>query len=100
MLSMTKVDLDLISEDDTYLFFERGMRGNASYNSKRDSKANNKHLTYSKANNKHLTSYDPEKPTKYITYLDEKNLYGYAMSKFLSTGGFKWLYPTKFNLHK
>ena len=47
------------------------MRGGVSYISKR----------YSKANNKYLTSYDPKKPSKYITYLDKNNLYGYAVLK-------------------
>ena len=42
----------------------------------------------SKANNKYLKSYDPKQESKSITYLDENNLYGYAMSKFL-TSGFK-----------
>ena len=55
---------------------------------------------YSKANNKYLTFYDPKRPTKYITYLDKNNLYGYAMSKSLPTGGFKLLDPAKFNLDK
>ena len=35
--------------------------------------------------------YDSEKPTKYITYLDANNLYGWAMSNPLPTGGFKWI---------
>lgn len=35
--------------------------------------------------------YDPKKPTKYITYLDANNLYGWAMSKPLPTHGFKWM---------
>ena len=39
--------------------------------------------------------YDPEKPTKYITYLDANNLYGWAMSKPLPTGGFKWMEDLK-----
>ena len=33
--------------------------------------------------------YDANKPTKYITYLDANNLYGWAMSKPLPTHGFK-----------
>ena len=28
---------------------------------------------------------------KYITYLDENNLYGWWMSEYLPYGGFKWL---------
>ena len=43
--------------------------------------------TYGKSNNR----YDASKPTKYITYLDANNLYGWAMSKHLHTHGFKWM---------
>ena len=49
MLSITKVELDLISDVDMYLFFEKVMRGGVSYISE----------WYSKANNKYLLSYDP-----------------------------------------
>ena len=42
---------------------------------------------YGKSNNR----YDASKPTKYITYLDANNLYGWAMSKPLPTHGFKWM---------
>ena len=37
---MTKVELELISDADMYLFFEKGMRGRVSYISERYSKAN------------------------------------------------------------
>ena len=49
-LSMTKVELDLISIVDMYLFFEKGIRGDVSYISK----------IYTKRNIKYLTSYDPK----------------------------------------
>ena len=49
-LSMTKVELDLISIADMYLFFEKGIRGDVSYVSK----------IYTKRNIKYLTSYDPK----------------------------------------
>ena len=35
--------------------------------------------------------YDPKKPSTFISYLDMNNLYGWAMSKYLSYEGFKWL---------
>lgn len=85
---MTKVKLDLISDVDMYLFFEKGVRDGVAYISK----------SYSKANN--LTSYDPKKPTNYIIYLDKNNSYAYGMSKSLPTGKFKWLDPAKFNFNK
>ena len=45
MLSMTKVNLDLISDVDMYLVYEERMRGLVSYISKRCSNVNNKYLT-------------------------------------------------------
>ena len=59
MITMIKVELDLISDSDIYLFFEKGMRSAVFHLSKK----------YGKANNKYLTSYDHKKTTKYITYL-------------------------------
>ena len=38
-----------------------------------------------------MKNYDPEKPSKYILYLDMNNLYGWAMSSYLPYGGFKRL---------
>ena len=37
-----------------------------------------------------MKNYDPKKPSKFITYLDMNNLYGWAMS-YLPYGGFKRL---------
>ena len=39
MLNMTKVKLELISDPDMYIFFEKGMRGGVCYISNRYSKA-------------------------------------------------------------
>ena len=90
MLNMTKVELELISDPDIYIFFEKGTRGGVSYISNR----------YSKDNNKYLKSYDSNQESKHIIYLDANNLYGYAMSKFLPTSGFKWIDPKEFDLNK
>ena len=57
------------------------MRGGISYIANR----------YGKANNKYMKKYNEKAPSKYIMYLDANNLYGWAMSQYLPTGGFKWL---------
>ena len=90
MLNMTKIKLELISDTDMYIFLEKGMRGGVFYISNR----------YSKANNKYLKSYDPKQESKFIIYLHANNLYGYAMPKFLPTGGFKWIVPKEFGQNK
>ena len=52
---------------------------------------------YSKANNKYMNDYDSSEESidsnwyKFIVYLDANSLYGWAMSQYLSYGGFKWL---------
>ena len=51
-------------------------------------------------NNKHLKSYDPKEESKHIIHVDVNNWYGYAMSKFLPTNGFKWIDPEEFDLNK
>ena len=38
-----------------------------------------------------MKEYDEKEPSSYIMYLDANNLYGWAMSQYLPTGGFKWL---------
>ena len=45
---------------------------------------------YAKANNPLVPGYDPSKPKKYIMYLDENNLYGWAMCNAFPIRGFKW----------
>ena len=90
MFKMTKVQLELISDADMFLFFEKGMRGGISCTSKR----------YSKANKRYLKSYDAKQESKHITYWNVNNLYGYAMSKFLPTDKFKWLDPKELELNK
>ena len=81
MLKMTKIKLELITDVDMYQFIEKGMRGGISYISHR----------CSIANNKYMKEYNKKIPSKYIMYLDANNLYGWAMSQFLPTSGFRWL---------
>ena len=64
MLKMTGIEFELMSDIDKHLSI------NISYIAKR----------YSKANNKYMECYDSSKESKYITYYDANNLYGWAMS--------------------
>ena len=73
-----------------YIFFEKGARDGVSYISNR----------YGETNKTYLKSYNPKQESKHIIYIDANNLYGYAMSKFLPTSGFKWIDPKEFNLNK
>ena len=88
ILNKTEVELELISDLGMYLYLEKGMKGRVSYIFKRCSKASNKYLKY----------YDPKQELKHIIYLGANNSYGYTMFKFLSTNGFKWIVPKKFDL--
>ena len=83
---MTKAELELIPDPNRYIFFEKGTR----VISKR----------YINANNKYLKFYDPKQELKHIIYLDANNLDDYAMSRFLTTIGFKWIDPKEFDLNK
>ena len=84
---MTKVNLELITDIDMYLMFEKGIRGDVSYFANR----------YSKPSNKCLEDYDENKESSYLIYLDANNIYGWAMSQQLPTGGFKWLPKDKWD---
>ena len=45
-----------------------------------------------------MKSYDKNKESSYLMYLEANNLYGWAISQKLSVGGFKWKKNTfKFN---
>ena len=47
---------------------------------------------YGKSNNKYICNkFVASEPSKYITYLDANNLYGWRMSKPLPTHGFEWM---------
>ena len=81
ILKVTDVKLEKVSVIDKYLFIEKGLRGGISYIAKR----------YTKVNNKYMNDYDPKKPSTFTSYLDMKNLYGWAMSEYLPYEGFQWL---------
>ena len=79
ILKMTGVELEFIDDVDMHYFAEEGMRGGISDICKK----------LSKSNNKHKGNYDANKESKYITYLDANNLYGWTMSQYLPYGKFK-----------
>ena len=64
------------------LMFERGIRGGITQSVNRWAKANNPYMG---------SEFIPDKPTRYLQYLDANNLYGWAMSQPLPTRGFKWV---------
>ena len=60
---------------------KKGLRWGISYIAKSNSETNNKYMK----------NYDLTKPSKFITYLDFGNLYGWAMSGYLPYDRVKWL---------
>ena len=83
LLKCTNIELEQITEPDMYLFVEKGLRGGISMVSHRHAIANNRYMQN--------YMYNPEQPTSYLMYLDSNNLYGWAMSQYLPTGGFQWV---------
>ena len=81
-LKKTRIRLELQLDPDMLLMFERGIRGGITQSVNRWSKANNPYMG---------SDFDPDLPTKYLQYLDNNNLYGWAMSQTLPTGGFRWV---------
>ena len=87
-LKVTKVELELLADTDMLLMIEKGIRGGVSMLSTQYSKANNPYMG---------DSYDPNQPTKYISYLDANNLHGWAMCKPLPTHGLEWMVQDELN---
>ena len=79
-LKMTGVKLELLTDTEMLLLFEKGIRRGM---------CNSIH-NYAQANNKYMKNYDSSKPSTYLMYVDANNLYGYANSKRLPIDNFKW----------
>ena len=84
LLKHSKVNLELLTDPDMLLMFEKGIRGGISMISNRFGQANNKYME---------EKFDSSRPSKFISYLDANNLYGWAMLKPLPVGDFKWMSP-------
>ena len=81
-LKTTDINLELLSDPNMLLMFEKGIRGGISMISNRYGEANNKYMS---------KGFNRNKLKKHLMYLDANNLYGCAMSEKLPTHGFKWL---------
>ena len=84
-LKYTKVKLEIPTDADMHLFFDKGLTGGISM------VANH----YAKANNPQVEGYNPKLPQSYIAFYDCNNQYGMAMCDFLPTHGFKWIHPSE-----
>ena len=85
-LKKSKKPLQLLTDIDMLLMFEKGIRGGVSMISHR----------HAQANIPNTKEFDPEKAPSYIMYWDANNLYGWAMSEYLPFGGFEWISPNNF----
>ena len=81
-LKRTGIRLELVTDSDMLLMFERGIRGGITQAVHQYAKANNMYIG---------NKFDPELNTSFLQYLDANNLYGWAMCQLLPTEGFKWV---------
>ena len=79
-LKMTNVKLELLTDIDMLLTFEKIIMGGLSQATHR----------YAAANNKYMSNYDTRQLSSYLMYLDTNNLYGWVMCERLPTGGYTW----------
>ena len=80
-LKQTGIKLELLTDPDMLLMFERGIRGGITQAVRKYAAANNPYMG---------DRFDSNEDTTYLQYLDASNLYSWAMSQPLPTGGFKW----------
>ena len=79
-LRMSRVDLQLITDNGIYNFVENSISGGISMMSTPHAQANNPSFP---------DTYDANLPKQNLIYLDANNLYGWAMSQSLPTHGFR-----------
>ena len=81
-LKKTGVKLELLTDPDMLLMFERSIRGGITQAVHRYAKANNEYMG---------EKFNPDENTSFLQYLDANNLYGWTMNQPLPMGGFKWV---------
>ena len=79
-LKHTGIKLELLTDPDMLLMFQRGIRGGITQVVRKYASANNKYMG---------DRFDSKSESSYLQYLDANNLYGWAMSQPLPNGGFK-----------
>ena len=75
------VELELLTDENIFLIYEKGILGG---------KCNKVH-SYAEANNKYMKNYDKNEESSFLMYGDVNNLCGWAMSKKLPVDEFKWV---------
>ena len=79
-LQCTEIRLKLLTDPDMLLMFELGIRGGIAQAVRKYAAANNPYMR---------DKFDPNENTTYLQYLEANNLYSWAMSQPLPTGGFR-----------
>ena len=80
MLKMAEVKIELFTDMAMHDFIEKAKHGGIAMAGHRYFKANNPKIG---------RLFNPSKPTKWISYVDANNLYGWAMSQYLPIGNYQ-----------
>ena len=81
-LKKTGIQLELLTDPDILLMFEHGIPGGITQAVHQYAKANNSYRS---------DKFNLREESSFLQYLDANNLYGWAMSQSLPTGGFRWV---------
>ena len=81
-LKITKVQFELLGDSDMLLMIESGIRGGIAIISHRHAKANNEYKR---------TQFEPVKDSKFISYLDANNFYGWERQNNFLRLDFEWM---------
>ena len=93
MLKMTKIELELISDSDMYLFLMDCIRGGICQVNKKhvvDDNIYTRKVHDESSDKKVMKKIKTNDSNKFIMYLDANNLYGYSMSKPIPYKNSKW----------